>query len=69
MAKVTVTTPINHDGVLYEPGDVLECSNAQAKNLCGLGSAKMAGKAAEPDETETTETTGKSTKGNGKKVR
>lgn len=67
MPKVTVITSINHDGVLYESGDTLECTAKQAKDLCGLGSAKMAGKTAEQDETETVKTTGKSTKGNGKK--
>lgn len=53
MAKVTVITPINHDGVLYNPGETLECSAEQAKTLCDLGSAKMAGKT-KPLETEET---------------
>lgn len=59
MAKVTAITLINHDGVLYNPGDTFECTAAQAKTLCGLGSAKMAGRASAEDaetggETETT---------------
>jgi len=52
MPKVTVVTSINHDGTLYEPGDFLDCTPAQAKSLCALGSAKMTGKAAEAEAEE-----------------
>jgi hypothetical protein len=49
MPKVIAITSISHDGTLYEPGDFLDCTSAQAKSLCALGSAKMTGKAAETE--------------------
>lgn len=59
MPKMIAITPVQ-GAELYKPGDSFECSADEAKALIGLGSAKLAGKAAaaEPDEPETTEPTG-----------
>jgi len=59
MAKVTAITPINHDGVLYKPGDSFDCTKAQAEQLCALGSAKMAEEASETKSTPKAKKNGK----------